>query len=183
MQEKTSASRTVKIPDGIEVGQDGNTVAVKGQKGELKREFRHFSVKLEKAGSEIKITSDGRGRKECAVIGTWEAHLKNMFTGVQKGYEAKMKMVYSHFPPKMSVDGKKFVVSNFLGEKRARAVEIEGNVKIDVKKDEITITGANKEEVGQAAASIEQMTKITRYDRRVFQDGCYLTQPARPSEK
>ncbi len=172
--------KILKIPEGVEMRQEGNNIAVKGPKGELKRTFRHPDVGLKISGREIKISTESKRRKVLAIVGTWVAHLGNMLAGVQKGYEAKLKMVYSHFPTKLGMEGRKFVVSNFLGEKKPRSVEISEDVKIDIKKDDVTVSGTDKEQVGQAALKIEQITKITKYDRRVFQDGCYLVKKAAP---
>ena len=50
----------------------------------------------------------------------------------------------------------------------------QGDAKVSVKGDEVTITGVNKEDVGQTMANLEQATKIRGKDPRVFQDGIYL---------
>ena len=99
-----------------------------------------------------------------------------MIIGVTNGFEYKMKIVYSHFPVKTTVKGDMFVIENFLGEKHPRRADILGDTKIKVKGDEVILTGHNKENVGQTAANIEQVTKIKGYDPRVFQDGIYIVQ-------
>ena len=81
-----------------------------------------------------------------------------------------------HFPVKMSLSDNTFVISNFLGEKSPRHAKILGDVKvsIDGKDNTVTVSGIDKEEVGQTAANIEQATKIKGYDPKVFQDGIYI---------
>jgi large subunit ribosomal protein L6 len=98
-----------------------------------------------------------------------------MIVGVTNGFEYKMKIVYSHFPVKTSIKGDQFIIENFLGEKHPRKANILGDTKINVKGDDVILTGPNKEDVGQTAANIEQITKIKRYDPRKFQDGIYIT--------
>jgi large subunit ribosomal protein L6 len=115
-------------------------------------------------------------REQLAMLGTLESHLKNMITGVTKGYEYTMKVVYSHFPIQLKIEGKQVIVGNFLGEKRARKANIQGNTKVLIKGDQVIISGMNKEDVGQTAANIRQATKIKRFDPRVFQDGVYLVE-------
>ena len=115
-------------------------------------------------------------KKENALLGTFRSHITNMIIGATSGFEYKMKIVYSHFPVKTSVKGDKFVIENFLGEKHPRSASIIGDTKIVVKGDEVVLTGSNKENVGQTAANIEQITRIKGYDPRVFQDGIYMTQ-------
>ena len=63
-----------------------------------------------------------------------------------------------------------------MGERNPRKARIVGQTKVDIKKDEIIVTGIDKEDVGQTSANIELATKVTGYDRRIFQDGCYITQ-------
>jgi large subunit ribosomal protein L6 len=99
-----------------------------------------------------------------------------MITGVTKGYEYKMKMVYSHFPIQLKAEGNLLLIGNFLGEKKSRKANILGNTKVTIKGDQVIINGINKEDVGQTAANIQQATKIRRFDPRVFQDGVYLVE-------
>ena len=184
--------RIVKIPDGITASLAGKTLIVKGPKGELSREFRsptasismkdgsviisYKSVKKEKSGKQVPVAR----KKVHALGGTWESHIGNMFTGVEKGWEAKLKIIYSHFPIKVSVEGNKVAVGNFLGERGQKKTSIKGNAKVEVKKDEIVITGISREDVGQTAANIELLSKVKGFDKRVFQDGCHLVQKAKP---
>jgi len=86
-----------------------------------------------------------------------------------------MKVVYAHFPINVSVEGKLVVIKNFAGEKTPRHAHIFGDVKVDVKGQDIVLKGLDREEVGQTAANIETATKIRRKDIRVFQDGVYIT--------
>ena len=66
-------------------------------------------------------------------------------------------------------------IENFIGERHPRSSKIVGDAKVQVKGDEVIITGVNKEDVGQTMANLEQATKIRGKDPRVFQDGIYLT--------
>lgn len=52
--------------------------------------------------------------------------LQNLITGVTKGYEYKMRLVYAHFPININIEdaGKKIEIRNFLGEKRVRVVQM-----------------------------------------------------------
>jgi large subunit ribosomal protein L6 len=113
-------------------------------------------------------------RKERALMGTFKAHINNMIKGVTEGFEYKMKTVYSHFPIKTNVEGDFFIIHNFLGERSPRKAKILDQVKVEVNGDNVTVTGIDKEKVGQTVANIERATKVTRRDIRVFQDGVYL---------
>jgi large subunit ribosomal protein L6 len=115
-------------------------------------------------------------KREKALVGTYGAHIRNMLVGATKGFEYKMKIVYAHFPIKTSIKGDIFVIENFLGEKFPRKTRILGATKVQVKGDQVVLTGPNVEDVGQTAANIERATKIKGFDPRVFQDGIYITE-------
>jgi len=65
-----------------------------------------------------------------------------MITGVTKGYESKMKIVYSHFPIQIKTEGNKVIIGNFLGEKKARKANILGNTKVTIKGDQVILNGS-----------------------------------------
>ena len=96
-----------------------------------------------------------------------------MKRGVTQGFEYKMKTVFSHFPIKTMVEGNEFIIQNFLGERSPRRAKILEGVNVDVKAENITIIGIDKEKVGQTVANIERATKVKERDIRVFQDGVY----------
>jgi large subunit ribosomal protein L6 len=174
------SEKKIEIPAGIEVRQEGNTIAVKGPKGELSREFLHPKISTKTKDNQVAFISDDDRKKSVALLGTFAAHLKNMFTGVTSGWEARLKVVYSHFPMKVAVEVDSVIIQNFMGERSPRTSKIVGQTKVDAKKDDIIVTGIDKEDVGQTAANMEIVTKVTKYDRRIFQDGIYITQKCQP---
>jgi large subunit ribosomal protein L6 len=167
-------TRTIEIPEGVSVNIDNLEVSVSGPLGKLQRELWYPGITIKKTDSRLVVESEKPRRKQLAMIGTMESHLRNMITGVSKGFEYKMKVVYSHFPIQLKREGNKLLIGNFLGEKKARKADIVGNTKVEIKGDQVIINGINKEDVGQTAANIRQATKIKRFDPRVFQDGIYL---------
>ncbi len=168
--------RTIEIPEGVSVTIEHIKVAVSGPLGSLQRELWYPGVTIKKTDSQIVLESGEPRKEQLAMLGTFESHLKNMITGVTKGYEYKMKTVYSHFPIQLKTEGNQLLISNFLGEKKSRKANILGNAKVTIKGDQVIINGTNKEEVGQTAANIQQATKIRGFDPRVFQDGVYLVE-------
>ena len=166
--------KTVEVPEGVSARMEGNELAVSGPKGELRRSFRNARVKLRIEGNTIEVESDIERRKVNSLVGTWAAHIRNMIAGVQSGWSVTLKVVYSHFPVKIGVEGDRFVVQNFMGEKKARSAGIPEGVSVKADKDTVTVSGADKELVGQAAANIELCTKVRGYDKRVFSDGIYI---------
>jgi large subunit ribosomal protein L6 len=86
-----------------------------------------------------------------------------------------MEVFYSHFPMQVSVEGDEVVIENFLGERAPRRTPIHGDTDVEVDDEQITLHGPDIEAVGQTAADIEQLTRVTDKDVRVFQDGVYIT--------
>lgn len=113
-------------------------------------------------------------RKELAAIGTVAAHIRNMVTGVTKGYTYKLKIVYAHFPMSVKVQRDRVVIDNFTGERRPRFAEVLENVKVTVEGDDVVVKGLSISDVSQTAANIEQATRVKAKDPRVFLDGIYV---------
>ena len=174
--------RQVEIPDGVTVAVEGKKVTVKGPEGELKRDFSspvyEKTVSIEKKGSSVLVSSSDDKKKYRALIGTIAVHIKNMITGVEKGYEYVMKIHYVHFPMNVEAKENKIYIKNFLGEKGARTAKIVKGCKVEIMKDEIKLTSPDKEAAGQTAANIEQACKVKKRDRRIFQDGIFIVKKA-----
>ncbi len=170
----------VSIPEGVELtiqkADDAIDVSAKGPKGEVKRRFVSDKLDIVKEGKEVIVHCAFPRKKDKALVGTWRAHLNNMMKGVKYGFEYRMKLVYAHFPVKMTFKDGIFTIQNFLGERSPRKVRIIDGVKVSIKGDEVLLSGVDIEKVGQSAARIEQATRIKGYDPRVFQDGIYIVE-------
>jgi len=174
---KKYAEVEVKVPEGVSVDVKDQSITVNGKKGSISRTFTENFIHLAKKDDKILIQSKSENqpyKKQLAMVGTLRAHVLNMFNGVTDGVTYRMRVVYSHFPMRVSVSGSKVLIDNFLGEKSPRITRILEGVKVDVKGNEVTLTGHNKENVAQTAANIEQTTRIKDRDPRVFQDGVYI---------
>jgi large subunit ribosomal protein L6 len=168
--------RKVKIPQGVKVNLDGTLLKVTGPKGQLERNVRFPQVTITCDSKEIVISTESKRKEKMAMIGTFEAHAKNMCKGVLNGFEYRMKVVYSHFPIQLKLQGNRLEINNFLGEKKARYARIETGVSVKVASDEVILTSINRELVGTSAANIEHATHIRDRDPRVFQDGIFIVQ-------
>ena len=167
-------SRTVEVPDDITLSLTGKVVSVKGAKGSLTRDFSFASIDIVSEGKNVRISAKWPRKKEASLVGTIYSHINNMIVGVTKGYSYKLKIVFSHFPISVKLQGKSIVIENFTGERRPRCVEILGGVKVQLEPEDIIIEGINLEDVSQTAANIEQSTKVRKKDPRVFLDGIYV---------
>jgi large subunit ribosomal protein L6 len=167
-------SKTVQVPDNVDLQMDGKKISFKGDKGSLTRDFSFAPIAIEGEGKTIRIWAKWPRKKEAALVGTIYSHIQNMITGVTKGYSYKLKIVFSHFPISVKLQGKTVLIENFTGERRERRVKTIGDVKIKIEPDDIIVEGVNLEDVSQTAANIEQATRVRRKDPRVFLDGIYV---------
>ena len=167
-------SRTVQVPEGVTINLEGKKVTVKGAKGTLKRDFSFIPISINADGNTVRVWAEWPRKKEAALIGTIHSHIQNMISGVQKGFTYKIKIVFSHFPISVKVQGQTVLIENFTGERRARKAKILGDVKVKVEAEDVVIQGLNLEDVSQTAANIEQVTKVKRKDPRIFLDGLYV---------
>lgn len=164
----------MKVPQGVSVSESAGVVTAKGAKGSVSKQFNTRLVKLSVASDEVKVDGIGKmNRSKKAAVNAVERHLKNMFEGVLNGFSKKLTVVYAHFPVALEVKGASVLIKNFLGEKSPRTAKIVPGVQVKADKQEINVSGADREAVGQTAANIIQAVKITRRDIRVFQDGIY----------
>ncbi|WP_435333470.1 50S ribosomal protein L6 [Haloarchaeobius sp. TZWWS8] len=164
------------IPDEVSAEVDHLDVTVEGPEGSVTRRLWYPDITVSVEDDQVVIESDEENAKTRATVGTFESHIENMFHGVTEGWEYQMEVYYSHFPMQVNVEGNEVVIENFLGEKAPRRTTIHGDTQVTVDGEELSLSGPNKEHVGQTAADIEQLTRVSGKDTRVFQDGVYITQ-------
>ena len=172
---KKNLFKSIAIPEGIEVVIDGANVIVKKGDKKNEREFDLMNLTLEKKGNEILVGNKKASKNEKKRINTTASHISNMIKGVQEDYEYKLKVCFSHFPMTVEIKGKEAIIKNFLGERSPRKVKIPTGAEVKVDKEIITVTSSDKEIAGQAAANFENVTRIVNKDRRIFQDGIFIT--------
>ena len=175
---KKEIFQNIEIPEGVEVNLDGSELIVKGKEGENKKTFNTNKLVFEKKDNQIIIGSKKATKKEKKMINTIKAHIENMIKGVQKKFEYKLKVCFSHFPMTVELSGNDILIKNFLGEKIPRKSKILEGVEIKIDKDIITIISSDKELAGQTAANFEKVTRIRMKDKRIFQDGIFITNKA-----
>ncbi len=157
----------------VEAGADG-MVSISGEKGSVDRVFVHPHVKLSIGSDCVTASTESKRKMNKAVVGSWISHINNMAKGVTSGFVYNMKIVYTHFPMTASVNNGVVEIKNFLGAKGILKAKIVGDTGVKVGKEDVTVTGMDKEHVGQTAANIERACKVKGKDRRVFQDGIFF---------
>lgn len=173
----------VKIPLGPGVTakvENKSIVTIKGPKGEVTKKLLNPRLPIEVKDGEVVIKFADKTfiKADKMFMNTYVSHIKNMIIGVNEGFIYKIKVCSGHFPITVTVEKGFVVIKNFLGEKVPRKARIMDKVNVVVEGEIITISGVALEDVSQTAGRIEQATRITKRDRRIFQDGCYIIEKA-----
>ncbi len=169
--------KKIKIADKVGVKVADRGLMVKGPLGELRKDFndpRFFDVIMKVEDDHFVVSCSNKSRKINAMVGTIEAHAKNMMKGVTEGYTYELRIIFKHFPINVSAKNNMVEIKNFLGEKSIRTAQIIGRTDVKIDKESVIVKGINKEEVGQTAANIELACKLRNRDRRIFQDGIFI---------
>ena len=82
-------SKTIQVPDNVDVTMDGKKISFKGEKGSLTRDFSFAPISIEGEGKKIRVWAKWPRKKEAALVGTIHSHIQNMITGVTKGYSVQ----------------------------------------------------------------------------------------------
>mgnify|MGYP001120599637 FL=1 len=174
----------------VKVGIKSRVVTVSGPRGELKRSFSHLQsdIRLQDGGKTIRVEIWFGGKKDLACLRTVTTHIQNMFTGVLKGYEYKMRFVYAHFPVNaiISDDARQIQIKNFLGEKITRQIDLLDGVTVtrsDNVKDEIVLTGNSIENVSQSGTLLPSTLRTKRRLRAAESHGERASERTRERER
>jgi large subunit ribosomal protein L6 len=166
----------IEIPDDVSAETDHLELTVEGPNGSVTRRLWYPDVEVTVEDGVVAIASENEDAKTNATVGTFESHVTNMIHGVTDGWVYTMEVYYAHFPMQVTVEGDEVVIENFLGERAQRRTPIRGDTDVQIDGETVTLSGSDKEAVGQTAADIEQLTKVTDKDTRVFQDGVYIVE-------
>jgi len=172
---KKELFQEIEIPEGVEVKLEEGMLTVKGPVGEIEKKLNLMKLDFEINENKIKIGNKKSTKREKKMMNTIVAHINNMIKGVQEKFEYKLKVCFSHFPMTVDIKDEEAIINNFLGEKIPRKLKILKGVEVDVKGQDITINSINREDAGQTAANFEAATKVRARDRRIFQDGIFIT--------
>jgi large subunit ribosomal protein L6 len=164
----------VEVPEQVKVKVENGHVAVTGALGTLERDFAHAPLDIRVENGDIVLEAYWPDKRKSAMVGTIRSHIRNMIIGVEKGFTYKMKVVYAHFPMSVKVQETEIMIENFGGERRPRIIKISRDVDVSLQGDDVVLKGMDIEEVSQAAARIQQGTRIKNKDPRVFLDGIYI---------
>jgi large subunit ribosomal protein L6 len=156
--------KPIKIPSGVEVTLSGAEVRVKGPKGELKLIVHpHVTVerrKDETLGDILTVAVKDEGdKKDRALWGLTNRLIENQVIGVTKGYEKSLEFIGVGF--KVAVSGK--TVKMDVGFSHEVEFPLPAGVEAKVDKNTLTLSGIDKQLVGETAARIRRIRKPEPY--------------------
>ena len=166
---------TIEIPEGVSVKIEDGMVIVSGKNGEIRKKLQYKKSSMELKDNKVLISAKNATKREKKIVGSFKAHIKNMIKGASEMHVYKLKVCSGHFPMNVSIDTNKFVIKNFLGEKIPRVLDLKEGASVKLEGDIVTVESNDKELAAQTAADIEQLTRISKKDLRIFQDGIYIT--------
>jgi large subunit ribosomal protein L6 len=142
--------RPVAVPSGVTATVDGQTVKMKGPKGQLQFVV-HNDVEVKLENGQVKVNPRVETNRARALYGTARAQVANLVEGVTKGFEKKLEITGVGY--RAAMQGKNLQLA--LGYSHDVVYAIPEGITITVPKPtEITVTGSDIQRVGQVAAEI-----------------------------
>jgi len=146
------------IPAGVEITKSGEVFTVKGPKGSLVKKFRD-DIDIKIADKIITLNIKRNDKFSKSLWGTYASHIKNMIQGVQNPYQKKLILEGVGF--KSEVKGKEIVFA--LVFSHPVIVKIPEGLTVTAEKNNITVSGIDKELVGSFTASVRALKKPEPY--------------------
>jgi large subunit ribosomal protein L6 len=164
--------KPVQLPDKVQVTLNGETIQVKGPKGNLERQV-HPAVTIEMKDSVLEVKTDGDDKKKVALQGLFRSLIANMVTGVSTGYEKQLLLAGIGY--RAESKGSSLVLN--VGFSNPVEFSLPQGISATVENNtKITLAGIDKEILGQTAANIRDIRPPEPYkgkgimysDERIF---------------
>ena len=141
----------IAIPAGVEVVVDGSTVTVKGAKGTLTRTMSS-NMTITKDGDTITVTRPNDQKENRSLHGLTRTLIANMIEGVSNGFKKELEI--NGIGYRAEVKGNTLVMK--IGFSHDVNMEAPEGVTVEVNGNKVTVSGADKQKVGQFAAEIRE---------------------------
>ncbi|MDE2400022.1 MAG: 50S ribosomal protein L6 [Patescibacteria group bacterium] len=148
----------IQIPKGVKISKAGDVITVTGSKGTLTKSFRD-DIDIVIAEDKINLNIKRNDKFSKSLWGTYASHLKNMIAGVETPYQKKLILEGIGF--KSEVKGKEIHFA--LGFSHPVIVPIPEGLTVTAEKNNITVTGIDKELVGSFTAAVRAKKKPEPY--------------------
>lgn len=152
--------KPIVVPDGVSVDISGRTIKVKGPKGELSWDFPG-SMKVSVNDGLISVSRETDLKTDKALHGLTRSLISNMVTGVTQGYQKNLEIAGIGY--RAQVAGNKITFT--LGYSHPIEMHLPEGIKatVDPKQVQITLTGIDKQLLGQVAASLRALRPPDAY--------------------
>jgi len=148
----------ITIPESVELSISGQTVTVKGPKGQLSTDLLPGVTVVQESGV-LTVSRSSDDKKVKAAHGLLRSLIQNTITGVTEGFQKILEVNGVGF--KANVSGKNLKLN--LGFSHDIDFTAPDDVTIEAKNNVITVTGIDKQRVGQVAAQIRAYKKPEPY--------------------
>jgi len=140
----------ISLPKGVELKMEGNTIHVKGPKGELTQDL-HETIGVELKDEQIFVVRQEENKESQTFHGLYRTLINNMVIGVSSGFEKKLEMIGVGY--RAAVKGRSLDVQ--VGLSHPLLLDIPEGINVEVVKNTtIVLTGSDKQKIGQFAAKI-----------------------------
>ncbi len=150
--------KPIPIPAGVEIKVEGGEIWVKGPKGEIKKALRP-EIKVEVKEKEILVSMAKETKQTQAFWGLTRALIANLIEGVTSGFEKQLEIQGVGY--RAALEGEELVLQ--VGFSHPVKMSLPEGIKVLVEKNIITVSGIDKELVGQTAANIRKIKKPEPY--------------------
>ncbi len=148
----------IQIPSGVTITVDKDVITVNGSKGSLSQ-FTMPDITVKQEGDEIIVTRANDEPKVRAKHGLMRALLQNLVVGVSQGFEKKLELNGVGY--RVALAGTDLKLN--VGFSHDVMYKIPQGITVSVEQNIITISGINKQQVGQVAAEIRSLKKPEPY--------------------
>lgn len=164
----------IELPEKVKIDIKDNSVSVKGPLGILNMEFsRDITIKVENNNARLEIKRNNSNT--IALWGLYRSLLANMIEGVTKGFEKNLQIIGVGY--RAEIKGDELIMK--LGYSHLVIMKIPQDLKIQVDKNKIIVSGIDKQRVGQMAASIRSKRKPEPYKGKgIRYEGEYVRRKA-----
>lgn len=151
--------RPTAVPDGVTVTIDGQTVTVKGPKGELSRKF-HPDMIIKQENNEVKVERPDDSNQHKALHGTTSSLISNMVEGVTKGFVKNLELVGVGY--RANKQGNNLILN--VGYSHPVEIVPEEGIELAVEgNNKVSVSGIDKQRVGEVAANIRSVRSPEPY--------------------
>lgn len=169
----------IQIPDGTTVDIAGDAIVVRGPKGELRAQLSG-GISITKEESILRIERRRNDRQSRAMHGLLRSIIANNIHGVSKGWEKTLELHGVGY--RAQVSGRNLVLH--VGFSHPVSITPPEGITFDVKDGRISVSGADKQQVGQIAADVRAVKKPEPYKGKgIRYEGEYVRKKAGKAAK